>query len=266
MKIALNADCGESYGAFVMGDDAALMPHLDCANIACGFHGGDPLAILVALRRAKAAGVQVGAHPSYPDLAGFGRRFMAMPADELAAAIAYQLAAFSGLARQEGFAMVHVKPHGALNNAACADRKLADVVVAAMRAFDADAILLAPALSQLYEAGKAAGLKVASEIFADRTYQDDGQLTPRSQPDAMVHGVEAATAHVLGMLRAGGIVARSGKVLPAPIHSVCVHGDGPEAVAFAASLREALLAEGVTLGPLPAVLAPDQAGGANRLL
>lgn len=252
--IALNADCGESYGAYVMGNDAALMQHLDVANIACGFHGGDPLVIRTALRQAKAAGVRVGAHPSYPDLAGFGRRFMALTAEELCACIAYQLAAFSGMARQEGLEMSHVKPHGALNNAACADRKLADVVVAAIQAFDPATILLAPALSQLHAAGEAAGLRVASEIFADRTYQDDGQLTPRAQPHAMVHGVDAATDHVLAMLRAGGLVARSGKVLSAPIHSVCVHGDGPEAVAFAASLRVALQAEGVTLGPLQAVL------------
>lgn len=245
--ISMNADLGESFGAWQMGNDEALMPLIDTANVACGFHAGDPLILRNTLRLARKNGIEVGAHPSFPDLVGFGRRYMAMPKDELSACIAYQLAAFSGMARQEGLRMAHVKPHGALNNAACADRALADVVAGAVAAFDPSTILLAPALSQLYEAGLAAGLKVAAEIFADRTYQDDGQLTPRAQPHAMVHGAEAASAHVLAMLRSGGIVARSGKVLPAPITSICVHGDGKEAVEFAAMLRASLQAEGHTL-------------------
>ncbi len=249
-KVAINADLGESFGAWTMGNDAGLMPLIDAANIACGFHGGDPLVMRQTLRLAKACGVEVGAHPSYPDLAGFGRRFMAMPAEELAACIAYQLAAFSGMARQEGLAMRHVKPHGALNNACCAERALADIVAGAIAAFDPGAILLAPALSPLYAAGAAAGIKVAAEVFADRTYQDDGQLTPRSHPEAMVLGAEASCRHVGAMLRAGGIVTLSGKVLPAPIRSICIHGDGPQAVATARHLREALAAEGMGFAPL----------------
>lgn len=252
-SVAINADLGESFGAWSMGNDAGLMPHIDVANIACGFHGGDPLVLRNTLRLAKSAGVAVGAHPSFPDLVGFGRRFMAMSKDELSACIAYQLAAFSGMARQEGLAMAHVKPHGALNNAACADRALADVVAGAIAAFDPATILLAPALSQLYAAGKAAGLKVAAEIFADRTYQDDGQLTPRSHPDAMVHGAEASSRHVAAMLKAGGIVTRSGKVLSAPITSICIHGDGPHAEAAARDLRETLAAEGIGFAPLTAL-------------
>lgn len=248
--LSLNADLGESFGAWRMGNDAALMPLIDSANIACGFHGGDPLVLRNTLALAKGAGVGVGAHPSFPDLVGFGRRFMAMSGEELSACIAYQLAAFSGMARQAGLPMGHVKPHGALNNAACADRALADVVATTIADFDPHAVLLAPALSPLYAAGEAAGLKVAAEIFADRTYQDDGQLTPRSHPDAMVHGGEASARHVLAMLAAGGIISRSGKVLPAPITSVCIHGDGPEAVAAAATLRSALKDRGLTLAPL----------------
>lgn len=252
--VAINADLGESFGSWHMGNDEALMPLIDTANVACGFHAGDPLILRNTLRLARAAGVEVGAHPSFPDLVGFGRRYMAMSKDELSACITYQLAAFSGMARQEGLRMAHVKPHGALNNAACADRALADVVAGAIAAFDRETILLAPALSHLYEAGRAAGLKVAAEIFADRTYQDDGQLTPRSQPHAMVHGAQAASAHVLAMLRAGGIMAYSGKILAAPVTSICVHGDGKEAVAFAALLRNNLKAEGYELKGLTALV------------
>ena len=248
--IALNADVGESYGAWRMGHDEALIPLIDSANIACGFHGGDPLTLRNTLRLAKTAGISVGAHPSFPDLVGFGRRYMAMSSVELSACIAYQLAAFSGMAAQEGLKMGHVKPHGALNNAACADRALADTVAGAIKAFDPETILLAPALSHLYAAGEASGLKVVAEIFADRTYGDDGQLTPRSHPDAMVHDAAAASAHVLGMLRAGGLKTLSGKTLPAPIGSVCVHGDGPEAVATACQIRGNLKAQGVILAPL----------------
>jgi 5-oxoprolinase (ATP-hydrolysing) subunit A len=250
LAVALNADVGESFGAWRMGNDEALLPLIDSANIACGFHGGDPLILRKTLRLAKAAGIGVGAHPSFPDLAGFGRRFMALSGEELEACIAYQLAAFSGMARQEGLAMDHVKPHGALNNAAAADRALADVVVRAIKAFDPGTVLLAPALSHLAAAGRAAGLAVVDEIFADRTYMDDAQLTPRSRPDAMVHDASHACAHVLGMLKAGAIVTLSGKHLPTPIGSVCVHGDGPEAVATARVLRGALAANGVTLAPL----------------
>jgi 5-oxoprolinase (ATP-hydrolysing) subunit A len=250
LRIALNADVGESYGAWRMGNDEALFPLIDSANIACGFHGGDPLTLRNTLRLAKAAGISVGAHPSFPDLVGFGRRYMAMSKDELSACIAYQLAAFAGMARQEGLAMGHVKPHGALNNAACADRVLADTVAGAIKAFDSTTTLLAPALSHLYAAGEAAGLKVVAEIFADRTYGDDGQLTPRSHPHAMVHEAAAASAHVLGMIRAGGLKTLSGKTLPTPIGSVCVHGDGPDAVETARIIRNDLKAQGVTLAPL----------------
>lgn len=246
-KINLNADLGESYGAWSMGKDAEMLPLVGSANLACGFHGGDPLVMRQTLQLAKCNGVSVGAHPSYPDLQGFGRRRMAMAPAELEAAILYQIAALDGMARVEGLRVSHVKPHGALNNSACADRGLADTVVRAIRAYDPALILLAPALSELCAAGYAAGQPVVEEIFADRAYMDDGQLVPRNRPDAMVHGAEASYAHVRRMLDEGAIFSVSGKRLPCRIGSICVHGDGAEAVATARYLRKHLAAEGCTL-------------------
>lgn len=252
--INLNADLGESFGAWTMGNDAEMLRLVGSANIACGFHAGDPLVLRTTLRLAREHGVSVGAHPAYPDLQGFGRRPMRLAPAELEAVILYQIAAVDGLARVEGTAVTHVKPHGALNNAACADRALADTVVKAIRAYGRDLILLAPALSELYRAGEAAGLPVVAEIFADRAYQDDGQLVPRSRPDAMVHGPEACYAHVERMLAEGAIVSVSGKRLPCPIGSVCVHGDGEDAVATAAHLRQGLEVSGYRLVGLPALV------------
>ena len=249
-KINLNADLGESFGAWNMGNDAEMLRIVSSANVACGFHAGDPLVMRQTLRQAKACAVGVGAHPSYPDLQGFGRRRMAMAADELQAAILYQIAALDGMARVEGLRLSHVKPHGALNNAACADRALADTIAEAICAYDRELILLAPALSQLVEAGRAACLPVVEEVFADRAYLDDGQLVPRSRPDAMVHGPEASYAHVRRMLEEQALVSVSGKRLPCRIGSICVHGDGAEAVATAAYLRERLLADNYRLVPL----------------
>ena len=251
-SINLNADLGESFGAWTMGSDAQLMQSIDSANIACGFHAGDPLVMRNTLRLAKAAGVSVGAHPSFPDLQGFGRRPMTMKADELEAMLIYQIAALDGMARSEGMALGHVKIHGALSNMACADAALAQQVVRAIAAFDAKLILLAPALSELAVAGRKAGLAVVDEIFADRAYLDDGQLVPRSRPDAMVHGAAASLAHVQAMLDAEALISVSGKRLRTPIGSICVHGDGPEAVATAASLRKGLEHAGYALQPLHA--------------
>ncbi len=252
-KINLNADLGESFGAWQMGNDPEMLRVVGSANLACGFHGGDPLVMRQTLRRAREHGVSVGAHPSYPDLQGFGRRRMAMAPDELEAAILYQIAALDGMAKAEGTRVSHVKPHGALNNAACADRALADTVVRAIRAYDPAMILLAPALSELCAAGRAAGLPVVEEVFADRAYLDDGQLVPRSRPDAMIHGAEASYAHVRRMLDEQAIVSVSGKRLPCRIGSICVHGDGPEAVATARYLRQLLEADGRSLVALPAL-------------
>jgi 5-oxoprolinase (ATP-hydrolysing) subunit A len=255
VKINLNADMGESFGAWTMGDDAALLQVVGAANIACGFHAGDPLVMRTTVRQALERRVDLGAHPSYPDLQGFGRRAMQMAPAELEAALIYQLGALAGLAAAEGGRLVHVKPHGALSNQACEDAALAETVVRAIRAFDRKLILLAPALSELSLAGRRAGLAVAEELFADRAYTETGSLVPRREPGAVLEDSVACMAHALAMLDAGGIVTRAGDVLPTPIHSICVHGDSPHAVATARSLRAALEAAGHSLVGLAEVLA-----------
>lgn len=254
MKINLNADLGESFGAWTMGDDSALLRVVGSANIACGFHAGDPLVMRKTVRTALDSGVSLGAHPAYPDLAGFGRRPMVMTPAELEAALIYQIGALAGIAAAEGSRVTHVKPHGALNNQACEDAALADVVARAVRAFDRDLILLAPALSELLAAGERAGLPVAAEVFADRAYTDAATLVPRGQPGAVLPDEEAVVAHVWRMLDARGIVAASGKVMPTVIHSICVHGDSPGAVANATRLNDALRAAGWELVALPGAI------------
>jgi UPF0271 protein len=249
-KINLNADLGESFGAWTMGADAELLAIVGAANIACGFHAGDPLVMRDTLRLAKVHGVSVGAHPSYPDLQGFGRRRMQIAPAELEAMLIYQIGALAGLAAAEGLRLGHVKPHGALNNAACADLALARTICRAIVAYDKKLILLAPALSQLAAAGQEAGLPVVEELFADRAYLDDGQLVPRSRPDAMIHGAEASLAHVRRMLDESAIVSVNGVRLSVRAGSVCVHGDNAAAVATSRALREGLQAAGYRIAPL----------------
>ena len=249
--INLNADLGESFGAWRMGDDAALLQVIGSANIACGFHAGDPVVMRETVRLAVANGVSLGAHPAFPDLQGFGRRVMQLSPQELEATILYQVGALQAMAAAEGGRVSHVKPHGALNNMACADEAMATIVARAVKALDRELILLAPAHSALERAGEAAGLRVAREVFADRSYQPDGQLTPRSQPGAVLHGAQDCVQHVLRMLEAGGIVTADGQRLPTRIDSICVHGDGPGAVEAARAIRTALEAAGHRLVTLP---------------
>ncbi len=251
--INLNADLGESFGAWSMGEDAAMLEVVNSANVACGFHAGDPLVMSRTVATAKRNGVSVGAHPGFPDLQGFGRRRMDIPADELAAMLIYQIGALVGVARAEGHAVTHVKPHGALNNMACVDAALAATVAGAVHRLDPGLILLAPALSKLAEAGRAAGLRVVEEIFADRAYQPDGSLVPRSRPGAMIHGPEACLRHVMTMLEAGALIAVDGTRLPVRAQSICVHGDDAEAVATARALRDGLRRAGYELAAIPAL-------------
>ena len=251
--INLNADLGESFGAWHMGDDAALLQVVGSANIACGFRAGDPVVMRDTVRLALASGVSLGAHPAFPNLQGFGRRAMQLSAKELEATILYQVDALQAMAVPEGGRVTHVKPHGALSNIACANTEVAATVARAVRALDRELILLAPALSALETAGLAAGQRVAREVFADRTYQGDGQLTPRSQPGAVLHSAQACVQNVLRMLDAQGIVTANGQRLPTRIDSICVHGDGPDAVAAAQQLRQALEAAGYRLAPLNAL-------------
>lgn len=254
MKINLNADLGESFGAWNMGDDSAMLAIVGSASVACGFHGGDPLVMRRTLQAAKKAGVSVGAHPSFPDLQGFGRRPMQLAPDELQAVILYQLSALNVMARVEGIAMTHVKPHGALNNMAAEDEVLARRVARAIRLFDPGLILLAPAGSKLVKAGLSEGLIVAGEVFADRAYTDLGNLVPRGQPGAVLTSAMECVDHVMRMLDAEGIVSQSGRHLPVPFQSICVHGDNAHAVEVAHAVRNALLRSGYELKTLPEMM------------
>lgn len=250
--INLNADLGESFGAWTMGDDAALLQIVNSANIACGFHAGDPAVMQATVRLALAQGVSIGAHPSYPDLQGFGRRVMQMSSRDLQAMLLYQIGALQAIAAAEGGRVSHVKPHGALNNVACADKEVAATVVQAIQQLDPALMLLAPAHSALASAAETAGLPVRYEVFADRAYLDDGQLMPRARPGAVLHDAQACVDHVLRMVQAQAIVTATQRQLPCRIDSICVHGDGPEAVATARAVRQALETAGYTLQPLAA--------------
>ena len=262
-RINLNADLGESFGAWRMGDDDALLRLVGSANVACGFHAGDPLVMRRTMAAARRGGVSVGAHPSFPDLQGFGRRRLEMPAPEVEAMLVYQIGALDALARTEGLRVTHVKPHGALNNMACEDPVLAATVVRAVKALDPGLILLAPARSCLAAAGREAALPVVEEVFADRAYADDGTLLPRSRPGAVLHDAQRCVQHVMGILERGAIRSAGGVDLAVQAGSICVHGDGPQAVASASAIRSALQAAGFELVTLPELLRSASAPGAQ---
>ena len=253
-RVSLNADMGEGFGAYTMGDDGALMDVITCANLACGFHAGDPLVIQRALRAAKTHHIGVGAHPAYPDLQGFGRRKMSLSPEELEAVLSYQISALTGMAQREGIRVQHVKPHGALNNMAAEDRDLAMVIAQTVKSINADLILLAPAGSQMAAAATQTGCRVAAEIFADRAYTDQGTLAPRSTPGAVLHDPKAAADQVLEFLAAEGIVTPSGSIIATPIHSICVHGDTPDAVEMARHVKARLNTAHIDLAPLSRVI------------
>ncbi len=251
MRLNLNADLGESWGRFRIGDDEAMLDIVQSANVACGMHGSDPQVMARTIAAARARGVSVGAHPGYADLQGFGRREMHLPEQELSALVTWQLGALSAVARAAGVAMTHVKPHGAMNNLACTDAETAGIIARAVAGFDPGLILLAPVLSELAVAGEKAGLRIALEIFADRTYAEDGQLAPRGTEGAVLHDPGEMRDHVRRMIDAGGIVTRGGAVLSTPFHSICLHGDGATAVAGARAVSDGLRADGHELVTLP---------------
>jgi 5-oxoprolinase (ATP-hydrolysing) subunit A len=251
MRIDLNADMGESFGPWRMGDDAALLDIVTSASIACGFHAGDPVVMAQTVALCRARGVGVGAHPGFADLQGFGRRrILGLKAAELRGLMLYQIGALAAIAAAEGAALTHVKPHGALNNMASADRGLADGLVAACRAFDPALPVLAIAGTALEDAARAGGGAAVSEVFADRAYNPDGTLVDRARPGAMIHDPGAAADHVLRMVETGHVRCIDGTLRPVRAQSVCVHGDGPGAVRLAERLRARLEAAGVTVAGL----------------
>jgi UPF0271 protein len=230
-----------------MGQDAALLKIVSSANIACGFHAGDPDTMARTMDFALAAGVALGAHPGFADLQGFGRRRIKLSAAELTHLVQYQLGAAMGMAAARGARLAHFKLHGALANMASEDEAMARTCFAAALAVQPDLRLVVMPGTALQRAATALGAAQAAEIFADRTYNADGTLTDRSQPGAVVHDPDAAVRHVLGMLAAGGIVTPQGDVLPTRIDTICVHGDSAEALDIAAQLAAALRGQGYTI-------------------
>ncbi|MEM9324671.1 MAG: 5-oxoprolinase subunit PxpA [Bacteroidota bacterium] len=227
-NIDLNADMGESYGRYRLGQDEQLMPLLTSCNIACGFHAGDPLTIKKTIALALEHKVKVGAHPSYPDLMGFGRRRMHLSAEELTAAIAYQISAIKGLVESQGGHLHHVKPHGALNNHMMEDPSVLHVVLEAVRSFDPALITYVPFARDLPQ-----DQPIWIEVFADRTYEDDLQLTPRSVPGSLLDDLDGASAHLEQLIVGGQLRSRGGKSFKVDYQTVCIHGDNPAAVPIA---------------------------------
>jgi UPF0271 protein len=247
--IDLNCDMGESFGAWTMGQDADVLAHVTSANIACGFHAGDPLTMRRTVAAAVTRGVAIGAHPSLPDLAGFGRREMRVSTDETYAMTLYQIGALAAVAHAAGARLHHVKPHGALYNMAAKDRALADAIASAVRDFDGALILVGLAGSELPRAGEAAGLCVAHEAFADRRYEADGSLMARSKCGAVIDDTDTAVAQAIAIASRGEAQTPNG-TLRVRADTICVHGDRPDAAIFARRLREGLEAAGLSIAPL----------------
>jgi 5-oxoprolinase (ATP-hydrolysing) subunit A len=245
--VDLNADLGESFGAWRLGDDAALLAVVTSANIACGFHAGDPLTIRQACASAVARGVSIGAQVSYRDLAGFGRREMTVPPAELTAEVLYQIAALDGVAKAEGGRVSYVKPHGALYNRAARDRVQADCVADAIRSYDPRLPLLTLPGSAAATAAADAGLAVVAEAFADRAYRDDGTLVPRGEPGAVLSDPDRVAARIVEMVTTGMVQSVTGQLVALQPRSVCVHGDTPGAVSLARAVRKALEQSGLRL-------------------
>ena len=249
-RVDINSDLGESWGAYTMGDDAAMLEIVSTANVACGFHGGDPDVMARTVSLAKANGVAIGAHPGFLDLWGFGRRQIRGDSPSTTRnMLVYQIAALTGMARAGGHAVTHVKTHGSLGNMAAVERDMADTVVEAVKAIDPGLILVVMPGNQLDLAARAAGLRIANEVYADRTYDDHGNLTPRSEPGAVLHDADEARNRVLTMLDEQAIRSTSGKRIPVRSDTICVHGDNPSGVAMARDLRKALEASGVRIAP-----------------
>jgi UPF0271 protein len=242
--IDLNCDMGESYGAWKMGADAEVMPFISSANIACGFHGGDPATIRKTVRLAVDHGVAIGAHPSLPDLQGFGRRAMKISPQDMYDLVVYQAGAVEGFARAAGARLHHVKCHGALYNMAANDAALSEAMARAAR--DLGGIMLyALSNSMMMETAKRIGVPVAGEVFADRGYSDDGTLAPRDRPGGMVEDAAEAVARALAMIEQGHVTSLSGKRVPVSADTLCLHGDQPGAVAFARAIRKAFADRGI---------------------
>ena len=252
MVIDLNGDLGESYGRWRVTDEAALVPSLTSVNLACGFHAGDPSALRVAIRLAATHRVAIGAHPSYPDLRGFGRVPMALPPHQIRDDVLYQLGALQALCHAEGEPLRHVKPHGALYHAVCEDPATAEAVAEAIAAFDAGLPVMVRAGSRAEDVMEEAGLRVLPEAFLDRAYLPDGGLVPRHRPGALLGDVDEIAERAVRLARDGLVTAVDGSTLRLAPATLCLHGDGVSSASVARRVRDALAAAGVRLQPASA--------------
>ncbi|MGP4056457.1 LamB/YcsF family protein [Mycobacterium sp. 4D054] len=249
VSVDLNADLGEGFGVWTLGDDDAMLEIVTSANVACGFHAGDPATLLKVCRAAAARGVRIGAQVSYRDLAGFGRRFIDVSTEDLVADVMYQIGALSALAAAAGSTVSYVKPHGALYNSIVTHRAQAQAVAQAVHAVDPALPVLGLAGSVFFTAADELGLRTVPEAFADRAYRPDGQLVSRRERNAVLHDLDEIADRVISMVTAGRVTAVDGSTIPITVESVCVHGDSPGAVRIATAVRERLTGDGVTLAP-----------------
>lgn len=247
--VDINCDAGESFGAFRMGDDEAVMNYATSVSIACGFHGGDPRTIETTIRRARDLGVAVGAHPSFPDMVGFGRRSMKLSADEVRTDVLYQIGAVDAIARANGVRLRHVKPHGALNNMAFMDEPYARAIVEAVSSFDLKLVVIAYG-GKLLEIAQDSELPVALEAYADRAYTSDGALLPRSHPGAVIHDPVAIAERAVQMVLNSEVVATTGDVVRMHADTICIHSDTPGAGDIARHVRHDLERAGAVVRPL----------------
>lgn len=247
MQIDLNSDIGESFGAYRLGADEAVLRSITSANVACGYHAGDPAVMRRTVRLAVAAGAAIGAHPGFPDLAGFGRREMRMATGDVEDMVLYQVGALAAIAAAEGARLTHVKAHGALYNMAVRDSALADAIARAVRAFDRGLILFGLPGSELLRAGRDAGLNVVAEGFADRAYEADGSLTPRTRPGSVIEDADTVVARAVRMVTDHRVAATSGADIVLDVQTLCTHGDTPGAAELTRRIREALESHGVVV-------------------
>jgi UPF0271 protein len=241
---------GESFGIFKIGVDEQILPFVTSANIACGFHAGDPTTMRETVQLSLKHNVSIGAHPGLPDLQGFGRRPMEVSPQEVYDMVLYQVGALQAIAKSEGGIVKHVKPHGALYNIAAKDQSLAEAIAQAVCKLDSQLILFGLAGSELVKAGERAGLKVAQEVFSDRTYQSDGSLTSRRLPNAMISDEDAVMQQVIRMVKEGKVISIQGKEVSIQADTVCIHGDGVKALSFARKLRRDLEMAGIAVEPI----------------
>jgi UPF0271 protein len=254
-KIDINCDLGESYGYFQVGQDSKIMPHITSANVACGFHAGDPVTMAHTVKLAKKFGVAVGAHPGYPDLMGFGRREMKLNSEELRSYIVYQVGALQAFAKVSNISLQHVKPHGALYDIATKDKKISRTIAEAVLSVDSNLILLGPPHSTIAKNASLMGLRVALEAFADRAYNPDGTLVSRSQPGSVIEEPKLVVERGRKMIEDGTVSAVNGETVHlGEVHTICVHGDTPNAAEMTRILKASLLAAKIDVKPISSFL------------